>query len=634
MDDISAHSVFTLHEDWGHAEIAPRDDVPAGSYGTWTITYTAGANGINVGGSLRILPPRCGRLHWMIGKVTACADAGGAALEVTTEGVYPRSYHHSVYPSITVVVYGRRIEPGETLRIVLGDTGGYNSGRFIHTQAPDFAADNMFEVFVDTIGNARFSLERHKPERYHAVAGELNLRTVAARPAQVRVSAHQPPAAGAPAAVTLTVEDRYENPVRDFTGSIRFDTTTPVEGLPPSVGLMPENHGHLRIEFPSPPAPEPVYISAYNREQAVIGTSNPLAPRFLDATASEGLHTYFGDLHVMTGQGGNESMLGGTESALLYARDDRGLDFSAVTNSGRDIADVDAALFARYHQPHRFVTMPAHEYGLRSGHKNVYTLEDDVALEGFSTWSGLWEQLRGRSAMAIAHHPNTHSETDPYAAWGAHNLDTINPEFERVIEICQNRGSFEKEQIGEDNVYFGGFGSSVQSALARGMRLGFVGGTDNHRGLPGSGRSHQSGLDFNEYVTGGLTGVIAAELTREAVFEAIWQRRCYATTGSRILLDFSLNNHVMGSEVVATDERRTMRVKVAGTTDIARAVIVRNGADVHLVPGDGRLLEFEWSDGTPLAEATTAAGWVYYYVRVVQADGHMAWSSPVWVDAQ
>jgi hypothetical protein len=278
--------------------------------------------------------------------------------------------------------------------------------------------------------------------------------------------------------------------------------------------------------------------------------------------------------------------------------------------------------------------MPAHEYGLRSGHKNVYVLEDDGCIDAFSTWSELWEQLRGRRAMAIAHHPNTHSETDPHTAWGAHNLDTINPEFERVIEICQNRGSFEKERVGEDNVYFGGFGSSVQSALSRGLRLGFVGGTDNHRGLPGSGRSHQSGLDFNEYVTGGLTGVIAAELTREAIFEAIWERRCYATTGRQMLLDFSVNEQVMGSEVVATGERRSIRVKVAGTTDIARAVIVRNGTDVHLVRGDGRLLEFEWSDGAPLAEASTAAGWVYYYVRVVQADGHIAWSSPVWVDVK
>jgi len=191
--------------------------------------------------------------------------------------------------------------------------------------------------------------------------------------------------------------------------------------------------------------------------------------------------------------------------------------------------------------------------------------------------------------------------------------------------------------VGEDNVCFGGFGSSVQSALARGLRLGFVGGTDNHRGRPGSGRSFQSGLDYNDYVTGGITGVLAQELTREAIFEAIWQRRCYATTGVRMLLDFSVNGRVMGQEIKATGEEaraaRTIVVKAAGTADIARAVIVRNGQDVHTCEGNGRVLELVWQDDAPLGEVVSKEGWAYYYVRLTQSDGNMAWSSPVWIDS-
>ena len=137
--DISNQSILKLADDWGHAEITPRENIRAGSYGTWTVTYIAGANGIAVGGSLRILTPAGGRLHWELGKVTACAEQGGASLEVITDNVHPRSVHHSHYPSITVAVYGRPILPHETIRVVLGDTGGYNSGRFIRTRAPDFA---------------------------------------------------------------------------------------------------------------------------------------------------------------------------------------------------------------------------------------------------------------------------------------------------------------------------------------------------------------------------------------------------------------------------------------------------------------------------------------------------------------
>jgi len=43
-------------------------------------------------------------------------------------------------------------------------------------------------------------------------------------------------------------------------------------------------------------------------------------------------------------------------------------------------------------------------------------------------------------------------------------------------------------------------------------------------------------------------------------------------------------------------------------------------------------LEFVWEDRAPLADVTTNDGWVYYYVRLVQADGNIAWSSPVWID--
>jgi len=628
--DISNMSILEQVEDWGYAEITPRNDIPAAAYGTWTVIYTAGANGIAIGGSLRILTPAGGRLHWELGKVTAYPEQGGAALEVTTDKVYPRSVHHSHYPSVTVEVYGRRIEAGERLFIILGDTGGYNSGRFVHTRAPDFAARNEFQVFVDPVGNARFQMEKHKPDRYHRVAGELIVATVAARPRVFRVSAHHPPAAGRPVGITITAEDDYENPVRDFHGSAKLEATTRLDGLAEVVDFALEDEGHKYLEFPAPQTAAPIYITAYDGEQEVIGQSNPLWPGFHDQWES-----YFGDLHVMTGQGGNEGMLGDTESALRYARDDRGLDFSAVTNSGRDAWDIEGPVFAAYNEPHRFVTLPAREFGHRSGHKNVYVLDDSYGVPRPATWSELWDELGGREALVISHHTNTHSETDPHVAWGPQNLATINPQFERVIEICQNRGSFEKEQVGADNVYFGGFGSAVQSALAQGLRLGFVGGTDNHRGQPGSGRSHQSGLHYDEYVTGGLTCVLASKLTREAVFAAIRERRCYATTGVRALLDFSVNGHIMGQELRADEAGEAVRriaVRAAGTAEILRAVIVRNGEDVHTCAGDGRLLDFVWDDAAPLAKVTTAEGWVYYYVRLVQADGNIAWSSPVWID--
>ncbi|MBT3378449.1 MAG: hypothetical protein HN742_01825 [Lentisphaerae bacterium] len=627
---MAEESIFTLHDDWGHAEISPRERIPAAGLGTWTLTYRAGANGINVGGSLRIIPPYHGNVIWDVGKVTAVADRPGVALEVQTDKTHPRTFHHSMYPVITVVVYGRPIEPDETISVILGDTGGYNSGRFIHAQAQDHAAPATFEVYVDTIGNARFNLELAKRERYHAVPGELEIEVVAGKPERFRLSLRHPPAPGQPAAATLTAEDRYENVVKDFQGEVILQPTAPIEGLPQAVRPTPDSGGSVTFEFPAPAPGAPVYVAATDWRSEMIGTSNPLQPDFFD-----GYEAYFGDLHVMTGQCGNKGMMGGTEEALAYARYNRGLDFGAVTNSGSDFS-TDGPIFAKYHEPHTFVTMPARECGYKSGHKNVYVLDEGLGCPSGTPLEALWtacEQHEGKGgrAMVISHHPNTHSETDPYVAWGAVNLDRINLRWERVIEICQTRASFEVEDIGREGVVFGGFGSSIQSALAKGLRLGFVGGTDNHRARPGSKRSNQSGLDANEFVNGGLTCVLAKELTREAVFQAIWDRRCYATTSVRTLLDMRVNDAVMGSEIRA-DGPRTVRVRAVGTADIARVVVVRNGVDIYTKQGDGRVLEFEWQDATPLGDVAAPDGSAYYYVRLVLSDGNLAWASPVWVD--
>ena len=308
---MAEQSVFTLHDDWGHAELTPCKGIRAGQRGTWTIAYQAGANGIAIGGSLRIVPPKHGNVIWDVGKVTAVAEKPGAFLEVNVENVSPRSYHHSMYPVITVVVYGRRIEPDETIQVVLGDLGGYNSGRFLRARAQDHACTSAFMVFVDTIGNARFCLEQQKPERYHEVTGGLDVEVIASRPARFRLSLRHPSEPGSSVGVTLTAEDQYENVVKDFAGTATLVPTLPVDGLPESVDIGPEDGGSKTFSFSAPKATEPVYIAATDWRHELIGTGNPLQVGFHGE-----YHAYFGDLHVMTGQAGNAGMLGGTEEAL------------------------------------------------------------------------------------------------------------------------------------------------------------------------------------------------------------------------------------------------------------------------------------------------------------------------------
>lgn len=150
--------------------------------------------------------------------------------------------------------------------------------------------------------------------------------------------------------------------------------------------------------------------------------------------------------------------------------------------------------------------------------------------------------------------------------------------------------------------------------LGRGGKTGFVGGSDTHDGKPSA-----------------RTAVLARELTREAIFDALRHRRCYAITNARIALDFRIQGHWMGEEVeLAPGEAPALSLHVEGTQPLAEVSILRNGVVwVSLRPGE-RALSWQQVDD-PLV------GSAYYFVRVTQvdADAHgnpsRAWSSPIWV---
>ncbi len=79
---------------------------------------------------------------------------------------------------------------------------------------------------------------------------------------------------------------------------------------------------------------------------------------------------------------------------------------------------------------------------------------------------------------------------------------------------------------------------------------------------------------------GGLTGFLAGGLTREALWEALRARRCYGTSGARIVLDVDVCGHAMGAEVT-TAESPVVRCRVAGTAPLETVEIRRGLETVH-----------------------------------------------------
>ncbi|MGH9427334.1 MAG: DUF3604 domain-containing protein, partial [Terriglobia bacterium] len=72
-----------------------------------------------------------------------------------------------------------------------------------------------------------------------------------------------------------------------------------------------------------------------------------------------------------------------------------------------------------------------------------------------------------------------------------------------------------------------------------------------------------------------LTAVFATTLNRHEIMEALRQRRCYATTGEPIFLDFRINGSLMGSQIAARTGPR-VHVHAIGTGLLERVEIVKH----------------------------------------------------------
>lgn len=174
-------------------------------------------------------------------------------------------------------------------------------------------------------------------------------------------------------------------------------------------------------------------------------------------------------------------------------------------------------------------------------------------------------------------------------------------------------------------------------ALLMNKRFGFVAGGLDDRGVYAD--LFENG---QEQYTPGLTAIIASEHTRASMFEALYNRSCYATTGERIVVGLFLAGMPMGTETNSLDKHglnvnRHLSGYVAGTSLLQKIEIIRNGKVIKTFEPEGYHYDFTYDDLVPLTQVTIDAKdkkppFVFYYVRVTQDDDHMAWSSPIWVD--
>jgi len=625
----------------GSVVLSPTESIVAGSRGIWTFTYTAGAEGIAVGGSIRIWTPqhhsyRVRYFEWDLGQVDCWTDGQATVTAAVGNAGLMR------FPAIYVFVAGRALLPGETLTILVGDTiAGGDMARAQRTAWKDLA----FRAEVDLKGDGAYQELDRSP----------SLDVLPDAPASLVVVGPATPDVGQPFNLIVRVEDQYENVCWGYRGVVRLECTDPRADLTGECVFSEDDQGIARVRNCRLRTEGVHRITASEPKLQITGTSNPM-----QVGASPRYHIYLGDMHAQSGYHIRDLRYGTNADLYDYARQVQGLDFCAavdLVSRFQESPDREAWWKQKLldnkaaNKPGQFVSILSYEWNSRdTGHRNVYFPGDNGPMYRYrhgpdrptddmwglpdpslNTPDDLQALLKGTGAITIPHHTNSDND---YSAedlprerrkhnWHPHDWGYGPYDNEMLIEIFQGRGSFETDHLSKW-VVLGGFGSSVQDGLALGRRLGFVGGSDSH-----IGRTSPAIVFPNTFGThGGLTFVLAEELTREAIFAALRARRTYATNGVRMIVWFEVNGVPMGGEVDLEDATtpRVVRCEAVGTDRIDRIEIIKNNEVAHTQPGAGESATCLWTDASPCTDGA------YYYARVIQEDDGIAWASPIWVN--
>jgi len=124
------------------------------------------------------------------------------------------------------------------------------------------------------------------------------------------------------------------------------------------------------------------------------------------------------------------------------------------------------------------------------------------------------------------------------------------------------------------------------------------------------------------------TMIYTPSTARRDIVESMRQRHAYGATDNIVLdvraRDRAGHEWMMGDAFEAVTAP-ALHVKVLGTYAIESVDVIKDGKFVFQSQPGAETVEFDYTD------AAVATGQSWYYVRVIQKDRNMAWSSPIWV---
>jgi hypothetical protein len=568
----------------GRAEFMGNTVVRVGQPWAGDLEFTVGPGGIARGGGIRIFTPPTA---W-----GGPPELEGAIHVLPAPASKPRAewVGKQVLGWIVVITFpDGPLAPGSRIRF-------HYSTRFVQKYSEP---EVVWPVESDVDGDGAYALLEEKSlPRVQVSAGPA---------ARLRIGAPSVMEPGKGYVVRILVMDDLNNPVeQDFPEPVSVTLADESASL-----AIKGSRGQTTLRAP---ATEGLYhLTA--RAKAVETCLLPVK-----VTARQVSNLYWGLLHAHTGQSDG---LGTLDEYYTYGRDVGFLDFCAANDhalplKARGAWQAYIAAADRYNEPGQYATLVGYEW-TSEGHRNLYfaTADSDLPLltrEDPADYDEFVARLKQSGKRVII---GKHT---------AHPLDTRrhDPGFERLVEIQSMWGT--SEYPGCPGWTKGGDryvpAASGQTILGSGHHVGFVGGGDSHSGRPGR---NWFGTRWGPLLQGreGQTAVLAPELTREAIFNALDHLHSYATSGPRILVDFRAGVHVIGDQI-PVGESAEFAIDVGGAAKLARVELLRDNYVIAVREPKALI----WS-GT-LEDTNVPAGEHWYYLRVTQTDGERAWTTPIW----
>ncbi len=337
---------------------------------------------------------------------------------------------------------------------------------------------------------------------------------------------------------------------------------------------------------------------------------------------------YFGQIHSHTNFSDGA---GSCEEAFIHASTEvANLDFLAVTDhsnslDGDTTSDIavnkDTSADMEWTKGHALAEQYSRDdftclYGYEMtwsnglGHMNTFCTpgfqsRSQTAYTTYSTaLSNYYAALnRVPDSISMFNHPGTtFGDFQDFAYFSEANDALIN-----LIEVGNGEGA-----IGSAG-YFPSY-EYYTRALDKGWHVAPTNNQDNHKGLWGDANTAR-------------TVVLADSNNEENIYDAMRNRRIYATEDNNLSIYYTLNGNIMGTALEKEDVDDTVNISV----DVSDASGEAIGTVQVIVNGGLVLAEKKVASSEETVTFNLESNYSYYYIKVIEADGDIAVTAPVWV---